>query len=64
MSQDQIKARELLNKAAELRKGRMTPEQAERRRRVDARNAALQAGPIKRGPNAPADGTFGKVKSS
>lgn len=53
--------RELLNKAAEMRLAGATPEQKERRRIVDARAAKLQSGPIKRGPNAHKDGTFGKT---
>jgi hypothetical protein len=39
-----------------------TPEQLERRRIVDERNKRLQEAPIKRGPNAHPDGTFGKTK--
>jgi hypothetical protein len=53
-----------LAKRAEALKARLrTPEQQKRREEVDARNAALQSGPIKRGPNAHPDGTFGKTKS-
>jgi hypothetical protein len=40
-----------------------TAEQLERRRIVDERNKRLQEAPIKRGPNAHPDGTFGRVKS-
>ncbi len=50
---------DLLRRAADLRRKALTPEQEERRKAVDARNAQLQSGPIKRGPNAPKDGTFG-----
>ena len=46
-----------------LRRKGLTPERAARRKVVDARNTALQAGPIKRGPGAHPDGTFGKVKT-
>ncbi len=40
-----------------------TAEQLERRRIVDERNKRLQEAPIKRGPNAHPDGTFGKVRT-
>lgn len=40
---------------------RCTPEQKARREEVSRRSAAVQAG-VKRGPNAPADRTFGGVK--
>lgn len=39
-----------------------TPEQLERRRIVDERNKRLQEAPVKRGPGAHSDGTFGKTK--
>lgn len=39
-----------------------TAEQEARRRLVDERNRRLQEAPIKRGPGAHPDGTFGKTK--
>lgn len=55
---------DLAKRALEMKARLRTPEQAERRRMVDERNAALQAGPIVRGPNAPVDGAFGGVRKS
>ena len=53
---------ELAKRAEALKAKLRTPEQQKRREEVDRRNAAIQAGPIKRGPNAHPDGTFGKTK--
>lgn len=39
-----------------------TPGQLERRRIVDLRNKRLQEAPIKRGPRAHLNGTFGRTK--
>lgn len=49
----------LMNEAAKKRLAGATPEQKEARRLNDLRAERLQSGPIKRGPNAPKDGTFG-----
>lgn len=48
---------------AKILAARCTPEQRERRETVARRSEAIQAG-VKRGPNAPADGTFGGVKKA
>lgn len=42
---------------------RLTPEQLERHRVVAAHQAVLREG-VRRGPNAPADGSFGGVRKS
>lgn len=57
------KPTDITSQARRLAQKAPTPEQLERRRVVDARNKALQEAPIKRGPNAPTDLTFGKVKT-
>jgi hypothetical protein len=57
------KPTDIADRAKALAQKAPTPEQLERRRIVDARNKRLQEAPIKRGPNAHPDGTFGKVKT-
>lgn len=53
------KVTDLMRRVAEKRRERMTAEQAGHRQIVDKRNQRLQSAPIKRGPAAPKDGTFG-----
>jgi hypothetical protein len=53
----------IVSRAESLRRKGLTPEQAERRRIVDERNKRLQEAPVRRGPAAHLDGTFGKVKT-
>lgn len=48
---------DLARRAEELKRG-LTPEQLEARARVERHQAILQGG-VRRGPNAPKDGTFG-----
>jgi hypothetical protein len=49
----------LMERVAELKRKGIKPEQARRRREVDERNRRLQELGVRRGPNAPRDGTFG-----
>lgn len=53
---------ELAGRVRELDRA-LSSEQLERRRVVAERQAVLQAG-VRRGPEAPADGTFGGVKKA
>lgn len=55
--------REFLSKAAQMRLAHATPEQLARRREVARRTAIVSSG-VRRGPNAPKDGTFGGVAKS
>lgn len=49
-------AKDILSRAAGIRRMAITSEQAERRRQVDERNTLMQ----QHGVKAPASGTFGK----
>lgn len=50
---------DLLRSAEAKRLARLTDEQRARRREVDERTKRLQEIGVRRGPNAPKDGTFG-----